>query len=771
LTGAVEVATGARHTCVRHQSGAVLCFGNNEHGGSLGNMYETDAVACPMPVWNVEDAKSITAGVDTTCAELRSGKMRCWGGDSSAIQEISGDKVDTPYGTMIETRGLDDGAQLEGAQPERTQPERTQPEQTQPKPAELAEAFVLAAARPGELQNTSRGNQAGQPTTAVDDEEDSCPMQRSWGDPSAPNSLTMRMGDRTRTFHLERAVVELDDDTLELRLTPFYVDDADGRNRRSWQHPRLVITLPANGAPDEAAEPLAVHTRGGPREDRWGCMRFIPRVFGTAELTRFVAPDGGAGEGLVEGTFNLYAGSPEFGAISGSFRARDFVPAQTFEQTSGSRNAYRKGDEMVDAAQVEVIYRPEGEYLAVTLREHALAPDAPPRIREHGELFALRDFPGEPGTYEDYDKEFVIETFADGVVRGEVYEMRQIKGPKKPRSSVDQMVTFGSSGSNEQGDEPETPDVPKLFATKHFEANPPEKERVLVARFSTHKATTIPAMGKLEVTLEAPEDAAGQAKYDKTFELGDVQPLELTGAPEPAHVVFERLPGVRDTSESLHVWTVSMREMQGWQLRETGEPEQGLRLARFVDGDEHTVELRLGSILPKRRTWQQSMRYSIKNLKRKYPQLAKFEHDDRKKFDDPIEITAEFADGEVTLTVKNKVQGADSFTMDVPENTFLPHQRLVLLEHLPLSPGYATTFHELKLNHSHMFGFRDYKPEIDEVGVGVIGEDTIEVDGVEEKVWVVRVDKRVHYVSKESGVVRIQGRWNNEFGRVVRATP
>lgn len=74
----VEIAAGARHTCVRRTSGSVYCWGNNA-AGQLGD--GTDVISRPTPVrvMGLDDAASISSRFFHACAARTSGDVVCWG--------------------------------------------------------------------------------------------------------------------------------------------------------------------------------------------------------------------------------------------------------------------------------------------------------------------------------------------------------------------------------------------------------------------------------------------------------------------------------------------------------------------------------------------------------------------------------------------------------------------------------------------------------------------------------------------------------------------
>jgi alpha-tubulin suppressor-like RCC1 family protein len=75
---AAEVAIGiGGHACARLATGAVHCWGKNEHG-QLGDGTTKDRSAA-APVKGLENATRIAAGLETSCAIAEGGRLFCWG--------------------------------------------------------------------------------------------------------------------------------------------------------------------------------------------------------------------------------------------------------------------------------------------------------------------------------------------------------------------------------------------------------------------------------------------------------------------------------------------------------------------------------------------------------------------------------------------------------------------------------------------------------------------------------------------------------------------
>lgn len=81
-SGVIAVAVGEYHSCALTNSGAVLCWGDNENGG-LGNGATAAAIPTPVAVSGLSSGViAIAAGSLYSCALTSSGAVRCWGRNS-----------------------------------------------------------------------------------------------------------------------------------------------------------------------------------------------------------------------------------------------------------------------------------------------------------------------------------------------------------------------------------------------------------------------------------------------------------------------------------------------------------------------------------------------------------------------------------------------------------------------------------------------------------------------------------------------------------------
>ncbi|MEL7157412.1 MAG: RCC1 repeat-containing protein, partial [Actinomycetota bacterium] len=111
LTGVKGLAAGAFHTCALMDGGGVRCWGANFYG-QRGDGTTTGS-SLPIPVVTatgsaLSNAKDLGAGANHTCAVLTSGRVNCWG-DNSTGQLGNGESDGSTTPVLVELVG---GAQL-----------------------------------------------------------------------------------------------------------------------------------------------------------------------------------------------------------------------------------------------------------------------------------------------------------------------------------------------------------------------------------------------------------------------------------------------------------------------------------------------------------------------------------------------------------------------------------------------------------------------------------------------------------------------------------
>lgn len=83
LTGVSQIALGTSHACAIVSDGAVRCWGANANG-QLGNGDGTlSDSSTPVSVAGITGATALQAGIDSTCALLSGGTVKCWGNGSN----------------------------------------------------------------------------------------------------------------------------------------------------------------------------------------------------------------------------------------------------------------------------------------------------------------------------------------------------------------------------------------------------------------------------------------------------------------------------------------------------------------------------------------------------------------------------------------------------------------------------------------------------------------------------------------------------------------
>ena len=82
LADVVEVRAGGAHTCARTRVGAVLCWGDGSEG-QLGEAGGRPALSHPVPVPGLSDAVELALGASHSCARHGTGFVACWGAGGS----------------------------------------------------------------------------------------------------------------------------------------------------------------------------------------------------------------------------------------------------------------------------------------------------------------------------------------------------------------------------------------------------------------------------------------------------------------------------------------------------------------------------------------------------------------------------------------------------------------------------------------------------------------------------------------------------------------
>jgi Regulator of chromosome condensation (RCC1) repeat len=100
-TNWTAVDTGGSHTCARKASGRLLCWGADS-SGQLGDGGTNAARSIPTPVaGNATNWSRPTAGGSHTCARKTNGRLFCWGRDAQGQLGDGGTNTDRPTPTQV----------------------------------------------------------------------------------------------------------------------------------------------------------------------------------------------------------------------------------------------------------------------------------------------------------------------------------------------------------------------------------------------------------------------------------------------------------------------------------------------------------------------------------------------------------------------------------------------------------------------------------------------------------------------------------------------
>ena len=99
ITDAVQVTTGAYHTCVRRLTGAVTCFGDNQLG-QLGDGTAQGKLT-PTTVPGISGAVKMASGFGHTCVVSDNQVVQCWGQNTSG--ELADGTIANKYKPVVAT--------------------------------------------------------------------------------------------------------------------------------------------------------------------------------------------------------------------------------------------------------------------------------------------------------------------------------------------------------------------------------------------------------------------------------------------------------------------------------------------------------------------------------------------------------------------------------------------------------------------------------------------------------------------------------------------
>jgi alpha-tubulin suppressor-like RCC1 family protein len=105
--GVQDITLGGEHSCAQLESGAAMCWGDNNYGqlghGAFGAAYDTPVAVVGLSV----NVTTISAGGEHTCLQLESGISQCFGADALGQLGNGGDRQN--QNAPVDVVGLHEG--------------------------------------------------------------------------------------------------------------------------------------------------------------------------------------------------------------------------------------------------------------------------------------------------------------------------------------------------------------------------------------------------------------------------------------------------------------------------------------------------------------------------------------------------------------------------------------------------------------------------------------------------------------------------------------
>jgi len=101
VTTWTSVAPGGSHTCGRRASGRLYCWGNDSSGEVGDGGTNTDRFAPVQVAGGATDWTSVDSGGSTTCARITSGRLFCWGRDNVGQLGDGGTNTNQPRPVQV----------------------------------------------------------------------------------------------------------------------------------------------------------------------------------------------------------------------------------------------------------------------------------------------------------------------------------------------------------------------------------------------------------------------------------------------------------------------------------------------------------------------------------------------------------------------------------------------------------------------------------------------------------------------------------------------
>lgn len=108
ITNATAATAGENYACALLADGSVKCWGKNDVGQLGLGPGDTTSYSIPEPVKGIDNAISISAHYQHTCAALATGGIKCWGADGN--RQLGNDSVAAYSTTPVVVNGITDAA-------------------------------------------------------------------------------------------------------------------------------------------------------------------------------------------------------------------------------------------------------------------------------------------------------------------------------------------------------------------------------------------------------------------------------------------------------------------------------------------------------------------------------------------------------------------------------------------------------------------------------------------------------------------------------------
>jgi len=507
---------------------------------------------------------------------------------------------------------------------------------------------------------------------AVDPVGSATDREQSFGSSDHPNRVTVRFGDRSRTFHLPELDARVtEEEELRIAVPEITIgslgEDSIWQWEEIWKGLALFVGRPSEDPkPFDMYDELPAELGSDFRARNQSSIAGVPiRRRGFAEIDQWEKPWPGEASGGVEGRIELGTGPASFGRITLEFdldevRAR---PDRLARPASGGDFFERDGERhAVESGSVR--YDPRAAELEVTLRAET------DENRNFGVIsskeYELEDFPGQTGVYFAADRAWKITTFDDRGVGATLY---------RTRPGDDSGLLAGLDRAETLPDSAEP--VAKFEVDTYIRTGGPETV------YYTRELEGMPALQRQSFSLGPLEPRPGVVGFESGASRGQ---------PPPSVPVWRELL-LYDRASADEATRVRVRRNHG---------RQGLLMHPGVSIetrlDSYTIDPSRSSIVDMRADLEAEYHVEAETADQIEESLDGLEARPSRygaemiEFSVPTRVRAELDSEEISIEAQNSVQGVDRATYPV-------HTTPVPLAALPsvaggveLAPGEFTSF-------------------------------------------------------------------------------